>query len=46
MPAVPTTVTRPAAASNASESEEQFLRTAPTEDVRKYLEKKYAGARS
>lgn len=46
MQPVPTTVTRPAAAANTSESEEHFLRTAPTEKVREFLEKKYASARS
>lgn len=44
-PPVPTTVTRPSVQANTSESEEQFLRTAATEDVRKYLEKKYASTR-
>lgn len=39
---VPTTVSRPAAAANTSESEEHFLRTAPVEKVREYLEKKHA----
>jgi hypothetical protein len=43
LPPVPTTVTRPAAAANTSESREEFLRTAPTEDVRKFLEKEWAG---
>jgi len=39
---VPTTVTRPSAQVNADKTESEFLTTASTEDVRKYLEKKYA----
>lgn len=42
---VPTTVSRPAAKASDSESEEHFLRTAPVEKVREYLEKKHAQAR-
>jgi hypothetical protein len=42
LPPVPTTVTRPSAQVNTDQSEKDFLRTAPTEDVRKYLEKKFA----
>lgn len=44
-PPVPTTVTRPSVQANTSESEEQFLRTAPTDEVRKYLERKHASTR-
>ncbi|SRR6266851_2785535 len=40
---VPTTVTRPSAQVNTSESENHFLSTAPTEKVREYLEKKFQG---
>lgn len=43
MQPVPTTVTRPSTQINTSESEQEFLRTAPTEKVRAYLEKKYDG---
>jgi len=43
LPPVPTTVTRPSAQVNTDQTEKEFLRTAPTEDVRKYLEKKFAG---
>lgn len=42
LPPVPTTVTRPSAPVNTDQAEKEFLRTAPTEDVRKYLEKKFA----
>ena len=42
LPPVPTTVTRPSAQVNTDQTEKEFLRTAPTEDVRKYLEKKFA----
>jgi len=45
MSPIPTTVTRPSAPVNTDQSEKDFLRTAPTEDVRKYLEKKFAGSR-
>jgi hypothetical protein len=42
LPPVPTTITRPSVQVNTDQSEKEFLRTAPTEEVRKYLEKKFA----
>lgn len=45
LPPVPTTVTRPSVQVNTDQSEKQFLATAPTEEVRKYLEKKFANSR-
>lgn len=43
-PVVPTTVSTPAATgTDAARQEEEFLRTAPMDKVRDYLERKYAG---
>ncbi len=44
LPTVPTTVTRPTGHVNTSESEDEFLRTAPLSKVKDYLEKKYQGS--
>ena len=42
---VPTTVTRPSVQVNTDQTEKEFLRTAPTEKVREYLENKFAAKR-
>ena len=44
LPVAPTTVTRPTGQVNTSESEDEFLRTAPLGKVKDYLERKYAGS--
>ena len=44
LPVVPTTVSRPIGQVNTSESEDEFLRTAPLSKVKDYLEKKYQGS--
>lgn len=41
LPPAPTTVSRPSGQAGNSETEEEFLRTAPLAKVRDYLEKKY-----
>ena len=42
----PTVVSRPTGAADSSQAEDEFLRTAPLDKVKQYLEKKYpAGAR-
>lgn len=41
--AAPTVVTRPTGSVNTSEAEEEFLRTAPLDKVKAYLEKKFPG---
>lgn len=45
LPPAPSTITRPSGSVNTSESEEEFLRTAPLEKVKAFLEKKYSSAR-
>lgn len=40
----PTTLSRPTGQVNTSESEDEFLRTAPLQKVKDYLEKKYQGS--
>jgi hypothetical protein len=41
LPPAPTTVSRPTGQVNSSEAEDEFLRTAPINKVKEYLEKKY-----
>ena len=45
MEPIPTTVTRPSSQPNTSESEQQFYKEAPLEDLRKYIEKKHGQQR-
>ena len=46
LPPAPTTVSRPTGQVNTSESENEFLHTAPLAKVKEYLEKKYANTRA
>src|SRR5437879_3806785 len=46
LPVAPTTVSRPTGQVNTSESENEFLHTAPLAKVKEYLEKKYANTRA
>lgn len=41
MPTAPSTISRPTGSINTTEAEEEFLRTAPLDKVKQYLEKKY-----
>jgi len=43
LPHAPTTVSRPTGQVNTSESEDEFLKTAPLSKVKDYLERKYQG---